>query len=89
MSLSGKAEQEASSSAGEWQGGHLDEPGCQPTGLHSGLRGSGRVEKQTHPGPFFNCGPKHQSKADDWVLSRKRVVCQQPGPKNPCPGGLH
>lgn len=64
VSLLGEAEQEASTSAKERQGGHLDEPGCQPTGLHSGLRGSDGVEKQTHPGPFLDRGPKHQSKAD-------------------------
>ena len=29
----------------EPQGGHLDELGCQATGLHKGLRGSGRAEK--------------------------------------------
>ena len=57
-------------------GGHLDEPGCQPTGMQISLRGSGRAEKQTHPFPSFNRGPRPPSKAAAWVLSRRRVVGQ-------------
>ena len=58
-SSSGKREQQVSSTGErEQQGGHLDEPGCQLTGIQSGLKGSGRAEKQTHQGAKFDRGPK-------------------------------
>lgn len=44
------------------KGDHLGELGCQLTGLHGGLRGSGIVEKQTHLSPCCeSCGPATES----------------------------
>ena len=76
---SGEVELGASASSTgkeERHGGHLYEPGCQPTGMQSGLRGSGWAEKQTRQCSSFECRPRPSSKEAAWVLSRKRVVGQ-------------